>query len=41
MDEHLRRMRAVGTDKPSLVGDPPFVDPTGGDFSFKADSPAL
>jgi hypothetical protein len=41
MDEHLLKMRAAGKENASLFGDPLFVDPAGGDFSFQADSPAL
>jgi hypothetical protein len=41
MDEHLLKMQAVGQEKASLFGDPLFVDPAGGDFSFRPDSPAL
>ena len=41
MDEHFQKMRAVGKEKASLVGDPLFVDPAGGDFSFKEGSPAI
>lgn len=41
MDEHLARMRAVGDENASLVGDPLFVDSKNGDFSFREGSPAL
>jgi hypothetical protein len=41
VDEHLHRMRAVGKEKASRFGDPLFVDPAGGDFGFRAGSPAL
>ena len=41
MDEHLLKMRSVGKEKASRVGDPLFVDPAGGDFSFRPESPAL
>ncbi|MFC5049199.1 right-handed parallel beta-helix repeat-containing protein [Rubritalea spongiae] len=41
MDKHFEKMRAVGNEKESLVGDPMFVDPAGGDFSFRSGSPAI
>jgi len=41
MDEHLTKMQAAGLEKASLFGDPLFVDPEGGDFSFRPGSPAL
>ena len=41
MDEHLTKMQAAGLEKASLFGDPLFVDPAGGDFSFRPGSPAL
>ena len=41
MDEHLKRMHAIDKEKASLFADPMFTDPAGGDFSFKAGSPAL
>jgi len=41
VDEHLSMMRAAGKEKASLIGDPLFTDPTGGDFSFRPGSPAL
>ena len=41
MDEHLKRMRAVGQEKASTFGDPQFADPGKGDFRFKPGSPAL
>ncbi len=41
MDAHLQRMRAIGKEEASVVADPMFVDPAGGDFSFKEGSPAL
>ncbi len=41
MDEHLVKMHAVGKEQASIVADPMFVDPAGGDFGFKEGSPAL
>jgi len=41
MSEHLQKMKAIEKEKASLFGDPLFTDPAGGDFSFKAGSPAL
>jgi len=41
VDEHLRKMQAVGKEKASLFGDPLFKDPAAGDFSFRPGSPAL
>jgi len=41
VDEHLLKMRAVGKEATSVFGDPLFVDPASGDFSFRSDSPAL
>ena len=41
MDAHLTKMQAVGKEKASLFGDPLFVDPENGDFSFRPGSPAL
>ncbi|RMF42373.1 MAG: right-handed parallel beta-helix repeat-containing protein, partial [Planctomycetota bacterium] len=41
VDEHFSRMRAVGKETSSRFGDPLFVNPDQGDFSFRAGSPAL
>ncbi|TWU07404.1 right-handed parallel beta-helix repeat-containing protein [Allorhodopirellula heiligendammensis] len=41
MDEHLSRMRSIGKEKLSLVGDPLFTNEEAGDFSFQPGSPAL
>lgn len=41
MDEHLKRMQAVGLEGKSLFGDPLFIDPENGDFGFRPGSPAL
>ncbi|MGJ8643798.1 MAG: putative glycoside hydrolase [Luteolibacter sp.] len=41
MDEHFSRMRIAELEKNSLAGDPMFVNPEGGDFSFQPGSPAL
>lgn len=41
MDTHLSRMRAAELEKSSLFGDPMFVDPEGGDFSFQPGSLAI
>jgi len=41
MDDHLLKMRAVGQEKASLLGDPLFVDPASGDFGFQDGSPAI
>lgn len=41
VDEHLKRMRAIGKEKASLLADPMFKDPANGDFGFKEGSPAL
>ncbi|WP_372795806.1 right-handed parallel beta-helix repeat-containing protein, partial [Pontiella sp.] len=40
VEEHLHRMRSVGKETSSRFGDPLFVDPAGGDFSFRPGSPA-
>lgn len=39
--EHLEKMQAVGNEQASLFADPMFVDPAGGNFTFKEGSPAL
>ena len=41
MNEHFKRMRAIGKEKASLFADPMFIDPAGGDFGFKEGSPAI
>lgn len=41
MDTHFEKMRAIGKEESSRFGDPLFVDPEGGDFSFQPGSPAL
>jgi len=41
VDEHLKRMRAIGKEKASVFAEPMFKDPAGGDFSFKEGSPAI
>ncbi|QDV41147.1 hypothetical protein Enr13x_09850 [Stieleria neptunia] len=41
VDNHLAKMRAVDNEQASRFGDPQFVDPAGGDFSFQPGSPAL
>ena len=41
MDAHFLKMQAAGKEKASLFGDPLFVNPAGGDFSFRPGSPAL
>ncbi|MFC1760857.1 right-handed parallel beta-helix repeat-containing protein [Planctomycetota bacterium] len=41
MDEHLLKLQAAGKEKASLFGDPLFVDPENGDFSFRPGSPAF
>jgi hypothetical protein len=37
----LNKLQSDGVDAHSLAVDPMFVDPENGDFSFRADSPAL
>ncbi|MDQ8183561.1 putative glycoside hydrolase [Pelagicoccus sp. SDUM812005] len=41
MEEHLRRLQAVGLETKSVFGDPLFVDPEGRDFRFRPGSPAV
>ncbi|WP_309005154.1 right-handed parallel beta-helix repeat-containing protein [Pelagicoccus sp. SDUM812005] len=41
VEDYLEMMRANGDEEASLFGDPLFVDPESGDFSFKEGSPAL
>jgi hypothetical protein len=41
MGDQFAKMRAVGKEQASLVGDPMFIDPKGGNFGFKEGSPAL
>ncbi|MDF7801641.1 right-handed parallel beta-helix repeat-containing protein [Pontiellaceae bacterium B1224] len=41
MDEHFLILRAAGLEQASTFGDPLFVDPVAGDFSFQPGSPAL
>ncbi|MDF7823549.1 putative glycoside hydrolase [Pontiellaceae bacterium B12227] len=41
IEEHLQRMQSVGKEKLSLVGNPLFVDPENGDFTFRPGSPAI
>jgi len=40
-DQSLEQWRAKGLDLHSVIADPKFVDPQGGDFRLKPDSPAL
>lgn len=40
-DAHLQKMHEVGKEQTSLFGDPLFVNPAAGDFSFRPGSPAL
>lgn len=41
MNAHFGKMRAVGKEKASVFGDPMFVNPEKGNFSFKEGSPAI
>ena len=41
MDEHFQKMQAIGNEQASIFADPMFVDPAGGNFTFKEGSPAL